>query len=231
MKAIIGGTSLLESSLFKDWDERAVQTPYGEVQVRQAGGFVFLQRHGRKRVPPHIINHQANIWALKTIGVTAAMAINSVGSLKIAIKPRSFVIPNDFIAPWVVPTFYNSQMRFTIPSLDLTLSGALRSLCEQLGISVRWGGVYVQTLGPRFETKAEINLFRNYADVVGMTMASEATLSAECEIPYASLCSVDNYANGIARRPLTMPEVEDSIRSNLNAIELFIQTLLSTDLL
>ncbi|HAR96622.1 MAG TPA: hypothetical protein DCR97_11770 [Deltaproteobacteria bacterium] len=230
MKAIVGGTSLLDSSLFGEWDERNIQTPHGEVQVRQAGGFAFLQRHGRKKVPPHVINHHANIWALKTIGATAVMAINSVGSMKIALKPGSFVIPNDFMAPWVIPTFFNSQMRFTIPSLDPALSGTLRNLCEQLGLHVTWGGVYAQTLGPRFETKAEINFLRKYADIVGMTMASEATLSAECGIPYASLCSVDNYANGIARKPLTMQEVEDNVRSNRDTIELLIGTLLGADI-
>lgn len=230
MKAIIGGTSLLDSSLFKAWDERNVQTPYGEVQVKQAGNFLFLQRHGRKKVPPHVINHQANIWALKTIGVTSAIAINSVGSLKIAIKPKSFVIPDDFIAPWVVPTFFNSEMRFTIPSIDAGLSGTLRSLCEQLGVPVTWGGVYVQTMGPRLETRAEVNFLRKYADIVGMTMASEATLSAECEISYASLCSVDNYANGIARKPLTIKELEDAVRSNMDTVELLIRAFLGTGL-
>lgn len=228
MKAIIGGTSLLTSSLFKGWDERNIQTPYGEIQVRQAGRFVFLQRHGRKKLPPHVINHQANLWGLKTIGVTAVVAINSVGSLKTSIKPRSFVVPHDFIAPWVIPTFFNSEMRFTIPSLDARLSSTLRSLCEQMGVPVAEGGVYLQTIGPRFETKAEINLFRKYADIVGMTMASEATLSAECEIPYASLCSVDNYGNGISRRPLTIEEVEDTIRSNMDTIEMLIRELLTT---
>lgn len=230
MKAIIGGTSLLDSSLFKAWYEREIQTPYGEVQVKQAGDFVFLQRHGRRKVPPHAINHHANIWALKTIDVKAAIAVNSVGSLRIAIKPQSFVIPDDFIAPWTVPTFFNSEMHFTIPSIDAALAGSLRSLCEQLGLPVAWGGVYIQTIGPRFETRAEINFFRKHADIVGMTMASEATLSAECGIPYASLCSVDNYANGIPRKPLTIKEVSDNIRSNMDTIESLIRTLLGAGL-
>jgi 5'-methylthioadenosine phosphorylase len=230
MKAIIGGTSLLNSFLFEAWEEKDIQTPYGEVRIKQAGGFVFLQRHGRKKVPPHAINHHANIWALKTIDVKAAIAINSVGSLRIAIKPQSFVIPDDFLAPWAVPTFFDSEMHFTIPSIDAGVAGNLRSLCEQLGVSVTWGGVYIQTAGPRFETKAEINFFRKHADIVGMTMASEATLSAECGIPYASLCSVDNYANGIARKPLTIKEVEDSIRSNMDTVESLIRALLGAGL-
>jgi purine nucleoside phosphorylase len=227
MKAIIGGTSLLNSSLFRGWDERSIQTPFGEIQVRQSGTFVFLQRHGRKRLPPHAINHQANIWGLKTIGAETAVAVNSVGSMKIALKPRSFVVPHDFIAPWIIPTFFNTEMRFTIPSIDAGLSARLHSLCEQLEVPVTGKGVYLQTLGPRFETRAEIGLFRKHADIVGMTMASEATLCTECEIPYASLCSVDNYANGIARRALTIEEVEGNIKSNMDMIEMLLRELLS----
>ena len=65
MKAIIAGTSLLRSSLFKNWDESVVETPYGKVSVSRASQYLFLQRHGKKAAPPHMINHRANIWALK----------------------------------------------------------------------------------------------------------------------------------------------------------------------
>jgi len=64
------------------------------------------------------------------------------------------------------------------------------------------GGVYVQTHGPRFETKAEIRVLGQFADIVGMTMANEATLCCEAGIPVAALCTVDNYANGVATQEL-----------------------------
>jgi len=71
----------------------------------------------------------------------------------------------------------------------------------------RYGGTYVQTRGPRFETVAEIAALSQFADLVGMTLASEATLACELSIPFAAICTVDNYANGLADGVLTYDEV------------------------
>jgi 5'-methylthioadenosine phosphorylase len=75
------------------------------------------------------------------------------------------------------------------------------------GASVRTRGVYVQTTGPRLETPAEVAHFATLGDIVGMTMASEATLANELDIPYAAVCSVDNYCNGLVERPLTFDQI------------------------
>lgn len=58
-------------------------------------------------------------------------------------------------------------------------------------------GVYFQTRGPRLETKAEIAMIRNFADCVGMTAGSEATVAKELGIRYAVICTMDNYAHGV----------------------------------
>ena len=65
------------------------------------------------------------------------------------------------------------------------------------------GGVYWQAFGPRFETPAEIRLIAQYADVVGMTMASECIVAGELGLSYAAVCIVDNLANGLGDQPLT----------------------------
>jgi 5'-methylthioadenosine phosphorylase len=57
--------------------------------------------------------------------------------------------------------------------------------------------VYVQTRGPRIETVAEVRALAKVADIVGMTVASEATLACELGMEFAALCTVDNYANGL----------------------------------
>jgi len=227
VKAIIGGTSLLSSSVFKEWEECLVATPYGEVCLKTAADFVFLQRHGMDRVPPHRINHRAHIRALKERGVEEVVAINSVGSLKTTIKPGMFVIPDDFISPWEIPTFFDDEMRFTVPRMDEDLAATLYKACRGLGLEVVKGGTYVQTRGPRFETRAEIRMFRRFGDVVGMTMASEATLCCEYAMPYASLCCIDNYCHGIIKRPLTMDEINEHVAKNAAKIERAIGALLA----
>ncbi|HEX2964566.1 MAG TPA: hypothetical protein VHO84_02215, partial [Syntrophorhabdaceae bacterium] len=90
------GTSLLASRLFPGYRRKNIKTRYGTVAVELGSGVVFLQRHGDRLVPPHMINHRANIQALKDLGVSRIVAINSCGSLKKLFKPGSFVIPDDF---------------------------------------------------------------------------------------------------------------------------------------
>ncbi len=101
----------------------------------------------------------------------------------------------------------------------------LRDLCKEQGIKVRNGSIYIQTIGPRLETRAEINMLKRFGDIVGMTMASEATLAMEYGMPYASLCSVDNYCNGIVKTPLTMEQIMASVQKNLGSIEHVITAL------
>ena len=227
MLAIIGGTSLIGSSLFADWNIEPLDTPYGSVCLSTDGVHCFLQRHGDPPVPPHRINHRAHISALKMLNVNGVVALNSVGSLKEEHKPGTFVAPHDFISLWDVPTFYDHEMVFTVPEMDSPMRGRLVSLCRDLGMDIVPQGIYVQSKGPRLETKAEIALLRNFGDIIGMTMASEATLCIEAGIPYASLCSVDNYCNGISPVPLTIEEMRENAGRSLMAIELVITRLLA----
>jgi purine nucleoside phosphorylase len=226
MKGIIGGTSLFNSSFFEDWDEIKIETPYGAIRARIKGKDAFIQRHGSPPLPPHLINHKANIWALKHLNVRGIVSINSVGSLKTNLKPGLLVIPDDFISLWSNPTFYDGEMKFMVPRMDEGIRAYLHNLCTKAGLNIRSGGIYIQTTGPRLETRAEIRLLRRFGDIVGMTMASEATLCMEYELPYVSLCSVDNYCHGIAKVPLTMAEINDNCRRNLESIDRAIRLMI-----
>ena len=148
----------MDSPLFSAWESRCVQTPYGDVMVRTEGGHCFLQRHGSPPLPPHRINHRAHMWALNSLKVRGIVAINSVGSLKPEIEPAMLVLPDDFISLWDVPTMFDEEMRFTVPEMDRELRGRVKELCTESGVGVIEGGVYVQTRGPRLETRAEVDL-------------------------------------------------------------------------
>jgi len=230
MKAIIGGTSLLNSTVLAGLKRQIVETPYGAVPLSIRDNWVFLQRHGNPPVPPHMINHRANISAMRSLGVTHIVSINSVGSLNTAIPPGSFLVPDDFVSIWQIPTFHDKDMRFMVPQMDLHLANSLYGICKKLIADVQLGGVYIQTLGPRLETKAEIRMLKAYGDIIGMTMASEATLCLECQIPYASLCSIDNYCNGIVETPLTMREIEENVADNIEKVLEVIEALVVKDI-
>jgi purine nucleoside phosphorylase len=224
--AFIGGTSLMNSGIFSSWKTRQIKTVYGAVQYKTDGKSVFLQRHGKASAPPHMINHRANIQAMKDLGVEKIIAINSVGSLKTALKPGTFMIPDDFISPCQVPTFFDKEMRFIVPEMSKNLGKLLYVICKEHMKHLRFGGTYIQTSGPRLETRAEIRMLKDYGHIVGMTMASEATLCMEYDIPYASLCSIDNYCNGLVKVPLTMREITDNIMRNIKIIEEIIEILI-----
>jgi len=225
--AIIGGTSLMNSRVFSSWKTQQIKTAYGIVQCKTDGKSVFLQRHGKTSVPPHMINHRANIQAMKDLSVEKIIAINSVGSLKTALKPGTFIIPDDFISLCQISTFFDNDMKFIVPEMDRKLGKSLFDKCKEHIAHLRFGGTYIQTTGPRLETKAEIRMLKHYGHIIGMTMASEVTLSMECGIPYASLCSIDNYCSGLAKVPLTMQEITDSIAKNIKMIEGVIEMLIT----
>ena len=187
---LIGGSGVRGTAFLTEGQDRFVVTPHGAPS-------------DPGRVPPHRLNHRANLWAFKELGVTHILGTSSTGSLKKGIRPGTFVVPHDFVAFWNIPTYHDDAVHHATPRLDEDLRKRLVRAAKKAGATARPNGVYVQTTGPRLETRAEIDHFRTLGDVLGMTMASEATLASELGIPYASLCTVDNYCNGIVDRPLT----------------------------
>lgn len=196
---IIGGTSLFGTKLIEDAKEKEVETKYGTVYLLFTADVLFIPRHGKERnIPPHRINYKANLAAFTDLGVEKIIGVTSVGSLKRAIKPRSLVVPHDYISLCSIPTFYDNEIVHITPGLDEGLRNSIIKVAKDFrGIDLVEKGVYFQTVGPRLETRAEINLIKNYADVVGMNMASEATLAKELGLRYANISTVENYAHGI----------------------------------
>jgi 5'-methylthioadenosine phosphorylase len=225
--AIIGGSGLFASPLFSQLARRLVETPYRPVEIGEDERLVFLQRHGRPPLPPHRINHRANLLALKQCGVRFLVAVNSTGSLIRALKPGSLVVPDDYFNPWAIPTFFDDRPEFTTPGLSAEVRRALLAAGRRLGIGLVDGGTYIQTTGPRFETRAEVRVLAGWGEIVGMTMAAEATLARELDLAYASLCLVDNYANGVAEQTVDIREVEEAQRQNSRILEKLLPAVLA----
>lgn len=205
---IIGGGNLYQLNFSPSLEFKKIQTSYGEVSYYLFNDCPLILRHGvPKNKPPHQINYRANIMAFKDLGVKNIFSFNSVGSCRKSIRPGTFLIPDDYIGFETV-TFYDQECKYVTPEISLKLRDILINVLKELGYDFRKKGIYFQTRGPRFETKAEIKLIKKSADVVGMTMAQEATLAKELNLEYASLCSIDNYANGVLKIPLTQDSVE-----------------------
>jgi 5'-methylthioadenosine phosphorylase len=200
MLGIIGGTSLLYSTL-PALEKASVSTPFGIAEIL-TGDIVMLMRH-QNGLPPHRINYRANLAALAITGVDRVIAFGSAGSLKPGITPGSLLIPSDYISLTDIPSIHDHATVHIRPELSKHLSKELFIHVP----SARFGGVYVQTCGPRIETVAEVNVLAQFADVVGMTLASEATLACELGMDFAALCTVDNYAYGLGGEVLTYEHI------------------------
>ena len=214
---IIGGSGVYEITHKADsCTKKVIKTDYGEVEVSILEIFgkkvAFIPRHAAGHsIPPHKINFRANIDALKNVGVTKIIATNSVGSMNENMPPGSFVIPDDFLdfSQDRVKTFYEDK----VVHIDVTEAycPSLRDVLAESG-DVILGGTYVCTEGPRFETPAEIKMFKMLGgDLVGMTGVPEVTLAREREICYNSICIVSNYASGISPDELTIDEVFEMV--------------------
>jgi purine nucleoside phosphorylase len=212
---IIAGSAFLDGPPPEDSEEVVVPTDRGDVTAHVGEVFVFLRRHGHGRYhPPHRVPHHAHALALKRLGVQRAAGLVSVGSLRTGLEPGTAVVPDDYLSFYAPPTFALDERTHIVPVLDPRMRDLLVAAARSSPGPVQDGGVYAETRGPRFETRAEIRLLADYADVIGMTGASEATLFQEQGIAYAMLGIVDNMAHGLGPGPLTMESYEAQMARN-----------------
>jgi 5'-methylthioinosine phosphorylase len=173
----------------------------------EVGDAVLIPRHGDPYTQPHWIDHPANMRKLLEAGCDRVLALGSVGGLRRELGVGAFVCPDDFIALHAGKSAFDDRRSHVVPGFDTGWRERLvaewkRSAAEPL----RDGGVYWESVGPRFETPAEIRLIAAHADVIGMTIASECVIAGELGLPYAAICIVDNLANGVGERELTVDE-------------------------
>ena len=131
---------------------------------------VLISRHGPKfNIPPHKINHKANIFAIKKLKKFFVFSFNSVGSLKKSFKPGEIVIPDDYIN-FEPLTFFNKKIRHITPEISEKLRKTLIKILKKLKLKFHQKGTYCCVEGPRFSTRAESKFFRNFSDIIGMTL-------------------------------------------------------------
>lgn len=224
--AVLGGVGF---NSYGDFESIEVQTPYGEVTAYlttiKGKRIAVIPRHaGINHIPPHKINYRSNIWAVHSLGAKRVISTNSVGSMR-GHPVGSFVVLDDFIdfTRSRPSTFYD----------DITVHvDVSEPYCPEIRESLKWAmekqgvsyteGIYACTEGPRFETRAEIRMMSQFADVVGMTGIPEVTLAKELSLCYASLAIVTNQACGMTTQKLTADEVTEVVGKAQEAISAII---------
>lgn len=213
--AVLAGHTLLGTDFAADARRREIATRFGAASLQDAGEFVYLQRHGfGVYEAPHAIDHRANLSALAEAGCDRVLALGSVGSLRTEIDVGTFLAPDDFVSLLVRATGFDDARGHVVPGFDSGWRAEVLAAFAAAGEPLRDGGVYWESLGPRFETPAEVRAIAPHADVVGMTIGSEAAVASELGLRYAAVCNVDNFANGVAPSELTLAEYEEGKRAN-----------------
>jgi 5'-methylthioadenosine phosphorylase len=203
---VIGGSGLYDIEGLTSTRSIRVRTPFGApsdvITVGSLEGIrvAFLSRHGQGHLlNPSGINYRANVFALKSLGVSHVISISAVGSMRESIQPGDVVVPDQFIdlTKRRVSTFFDNgivaHVAFGEP-VCAELGQVLLSAGEKVGAKLHRSGTYLCMEGPQFSTKAESRLYRQWGvDVIGMTNMPEAKLAREAELCYATLALVTDY--------------------------------------
>jgi 5'-methylthioadenosine phosphorylase len=229
---IIGGSGLYEMDGFSERQPLVVPTPFGAPSDVIMGGLLagrrvyFLPRHGRgHRILPTEINHRANIYALRSLGVRFIIAVTACGSLQEEYAPCDVVLPDQFFdrtSRREHHTFFGggivAHVGFAEP-ISAGLRTLLHEACVAQGRRVHNGGVYVNMDGPAFSTRAESLVNRTLGfDVIGMTNLAEAKLAREAEIALATLAMITDYdCWKMEEEPVTAQQIIGHLHANAAA--------------
>ncbi len=240
--AVIGGTGVYDPDLLEAAEEVSVDTPYGSafatIGTYKGKRVAFMPRHGKNhQVPPHQINYKANIQALFQLGVKKILTTAAVGSMRQAMPPGALVLVDQFLdfTKSRQTTFFESGE--PVAHVDMSdpycvvLRQHLQATARAIEIPIVYGGTYVCTEGPRFETPAEIRMYERLGgDVVGMTSVPETVLAKERGMCYATVAMVTNFSAGMSGSPLSHQEVLDEMARNVHLIRrLFFDAIASLD--
>ena len=210
---IIGGSGLYHIEGFTNQKWVTVKTPFGAPSDEFLTGtlagreVVFLPRHGRgHRILPSELNHRANLWAMKKLGVAWVMSVSAVGSLQKKYRPCDLVLPDQFLDRTkrdFEHTFFGrgivGHIAFADPICEELRQILLKAGRDELSKSgsktaIHDRGTYVNMEGPAFSTRAESTTNHRLGyDVIGMTNLGEAKCAREAEMAYSTMAMITDY--------------------------------------
>ena len=218
---VIGGSGLYNMPDITDVETIEIDTPFGKpsgnIRIGTLSGkrVAFVPRHGEGHVySPSTLPYRANIYALKTLGVRFIVAVNASGSLREDYAPGHIITPDQIVDYTIHKrdrSFFEDGIVAHVSVAD-PMSDYLRELIadavEAVGGTVHRTGTFLIEDGPRFATRAESHIFRNWGcDLIGMTTAPEAFLAREAEMDYASMAHITDYDS--------WHEEEEAVTSNM----------------
>src|SRR5512145_2130643 len=237
--AVIGGSGLYEMAGLEDIESFDIDTPFGKPSAPIVVGSLegqrvaFLARHGiGHRITPTHIPYRANIYALKSLKVQRVISISACGSLREDYAPGSIVIPDQVfdLTHDRVRSFFGDGLVAHISVADPycpALTQQLYRAVKAVGAVTHRGGAFLTIEGPRFSTKAESNVYRQWGmALIGMTASPEIFLAREAELCYATMAHVTDYdVWHVSEEPVTVEMVIQTLHKNTELAQQAIRQL------
>ncbi len=237
--AVIGGSGLYHMNGLKDTKQYEVDTPFGKpsapivVGTLEGVRVAFLARHGMGHfITPTEVPYHANIYALKSLGVSRIVSINACGSLREDYAPGNIVIPDNLYdnTKRRSSSFFGEGLVAHVSVADpfcTDLSLQLGDAVKSTGATVHTKGSFIIIEGPRFSTKAESNTYRSWGmSIIGMTTAPEAFLAREAEMCYSVMAHVTDYdVWHVSESPVTVEMVIQTLNKNTEVAQQAISNL------
>jgi 5'-methylthioinosine phosphorylase len=237
--ALVGGTGLTE--LDENVKSISVDTPYGApsapIREVQSGPvrLLFLPRHGNPhRFPPHCVNYQANMWALREVGADHVLAVSAVGGVCEPYGPATLAVPDQLIDyTWGRNHTFCDSEHVELEHVDFTrpyegpLRRTLLKAARDASIDVLDGGCIGVFQGPRLESSAEVEKARrDGCHMAGMTSLPEAGLARELGLDYAGLAVVSNWGAGVTGEPLSEDDIAETLKEPMMRVRALVNGLL-----
>lgn len=231
---VIGGTGLYQMPEISDKAAVTLDTPYGKpsadiiIGTLRGKRVAFLPRHGVGHIySPGSVPYRANIYALKTLGVRFIISINACGSLREDYAPGHIVVPDQLFDRTDTDrgrSFFGHGLVAHVSVADpfcSYLRDVLLQSVKKVGGTVHAEGTFIIIEGPRFSTRGESNVYRQWGcSIIGMTACPEAFLAREAEIAYASLAHITDYdVWHTSEKPVTVEMVVATMQQNLITVQ------------
>jgi 5'-methylthioadenosine phosphorylase len=225
--AIISGTGFYDFPGLEKEESLTIETRYGAALIIRGAvegkKIAFFARHGKGHsILPNMINHRANLTALKELGTRAIVATTVCGVLDPSIPLAKLAVfddlhfPDNRLPDGEACTVYEKRGEKSRGHyiFNKPFSEELRQQLIAVAGKPLTNVVYAHASGPRFNTKSEIKMLQNYASFVSQTAGPEVVLAGELEIPYALLGFGVDYANGVKREPTPVEELGDNLKKS-----------------
>ncbi len=240
--AVIGGSGLYEMPGLQNPQTVEPETPFGKpsapIVIGELAGqpVAFLARHGIGHpLSPSEVPYRANIYALKSLGVERVVSISACGSLREDFAPGDIVIPDqvfDFTHKRA-RTFFGEGLTAHVGVAEpfcAHLSQQLYAAVKTTTAALHRGGAFIVIEGPRFSTKAESAVYRQWGmSIIGMTACPEVFLAREAELCYATMAHVTDYdVWHVSEEPVTVEMVIQVLQRNTQIAQQAIRALVES---